>query len=351
MTDVHPVEHDPDLRAKLRAAGEADRVAREIADIERRVAGKTRTLGQDFDRVLDVLRTYGYVDVGAWELTEGGEMLARTFHECDLLVTEIVRAGLLDDLAPADLAALVSVVVYEHRSPEPAGAPWFSSPEIRDRWRRIAAISEELQAQERAVGLSEHRAPDPTFAAVAHAWVAGEGFAEVVGDEELTGGDFVRAVKQLIDLLRQLALIAPSPGTRRAAAAAAEAAFRGVVADSSAPAEVGASVTIGRGGEWGRAVAPPAHVHVATTDADVVRLLQDESASVMVAGGDLARTLGARTARTPRHRARTPDRPAGGDHRPRRGGRLCARDGQVGVVAGRVVARTRDRRDERPVRR
>ncbi len=239
MTDVHPVEHDPDLRAKLRAAGEADRVAREIADIERRVAGKTRTLGQDFDRVLDVLRTYGYVDVGAWELTEGGEMLARTFHECDLLVTEIVRAGLLDDLAPADLAALVSVVVYEHRSPEPAGAPWFSSPEIRDRWRRIAAISEELQAQERAVGLSEHRAPDPTFAAVAHAWVAGEGFAEVVGDEELTGGDFVRAVKQLIDLLRQLALIAPSPGTRRAAAAAAEAAFRGVVADSSAPAEVG----------------------------------------------------------------------------------------------------------------
>lgn len=51
-------------------------------------------------------------------------------------------------------------------------------------------------------------------------------------------------------------------------------------------------MTIGRGGEWGRAVAPPAHVHVATADADVVRLLQDESASVMVAGGDLARTLG-----------------------------------------------------------
>ena len=52
---VHPVEHDPDLRAKLRAAGEADRVAREIADIERRVAGKNQSLGHDFDRVLDVL--------------------------------------------------------------------------------------------------------------------------------------------------------------------------------------------------------------------------------------------------------------------------------------------------------
>ena len=237
---VHAVEHDPDLRAKMRAAGEAERVGREIADIERRVSGKTRTLGQDFDRVLELLRIYGYVDVDAWALSDAGEMLARTFHESDLLVAEIVRAGLLDDLGPADLAALVSVVVYEHRSQEPPGAPWFSSTEIRDRWRRVAAISEELQAQERAAGLAEHRPPDPTFAAVAHAWVAGEGFAEVVSDEELTGGDFVRAVKQLIDLLRQLALIAPAPATRRAAAAAAEAAFRGVVADSAAPTDSGA---------------------------------------------------------------------------------------------------------------
>ena len=67
--------------------------------------------------------------------------------------------------------------------------------------------------------------------------MAGEGFAEVVTDEELTGGDFVRAIKQLIDILRQLAIVAPSRDTRRAAAAAAQAAFRGVVADSSAPTE------------------------------------------------------------------------------------------------------------------
>jgi len=65
--------------------------------------------------------------------------------------------------------------------------------------------------------------------------VAGEGFAEVVGDDDLTGGDFVRTTKQLIDLLRQLAIVVPDPMTRRAAAQAAEAAFRGVVADSAAP--------------------------------------------------------------------------------------------------------------------
>ena len=99
----------------------------------------------------------------------------------------------------------------------------------------MSAISADLSARERTAGLAEHRGPDPTFAAVAFAWVAGEGFAEVVVDEELTGGDFVRTIKQLIDVLRQIALVAPDSATRRVAAAAADAAFRGVVADSSLP--------------------------------------------------------------------------------------------------------------------
>jgi ATP-dependent RNA helicase HelY len=233
--DHHPVARDPDLRVKLQASSQADRIEREIADLERRVSGKNTSLANEFDRVLDVLARYGYVDRPNWSLTDAGEMLARTFHESDLLVAEIVRSGVLDGLGAADLAALVSTVVYEHRSSETPPAPWFSSADVRDRWRRLAAISEDLRATERSVGLAEHRPPDATFAAIAYAWVAGEGFAEVVGDDEMTGGDFVRTTKQLIDLLRQLAIVSPEPATRRAAAEAAEAAFRGVVADSAAP--------------------------------------------------------------------------------------------------------------------
>ena len=35
---------------------------------------------------------------------------------------------------------------------------------------------------------------------LAHAWAAGEDLAEVISDEEISGGDFVRNIKQLIDL-------------------------------------------------------------------------------------------------------------------------------------------------------
>jgi ATP-dependent RNA helicase HelY len=233
----HPVADDPDLRERLRLAAQADRVEREIGELETRVAGRNQTLARDFDRVLSILERYGYVEIGpdAWTLTAAGHMLARTFHECDLLVAECARQGVFDGLAPSALAALASVFVYEHRSPEPPPPPWFPSADVRRRWLRIEAISDQLAADERALELAEHRPPDPTFLAVAFAWAAGEGFAEVVAEEELSGGDFVRTTKQLIDLLDQLAVVAAADATRAAARTASQLVFRGVVADAALP--------------------------------------------------------------------------------------------------------------------
>jgi ATP-dependent RNA helicase HelY len=229
---THPVEDDPELDDRLKAANQAQRVASEVEELRQRVRGRSQSIARDFDKVLGVLARWGYVD--GWSLTPAGEILARTFHESDLLVVECIRQGLLDGLDAPTLAGLVSVFVYEHRSPDAPPAPWYPSPLARRRWQSIAQISYDLQDMEEQEGLSVHRPPDPTFVAVAYAWAAGEGFAEVVAEEELSGGDFVRTMKQLIDLVRQLALVAPSRDTRRVAEQAAEALFRGVVAASSA---------------------------------------------------------------------------------------------------------------------
>ena len=233
-TGLHPVEADPDLRVRLRAAGQADRVEREIRELEHRVDHRNATLAREFDAVLDVLAERGYVDVAVWRLTERGVMLARVFHECDLLVTEVIRLGLLDGVDAATLAGLVSTFVYEHRTPDEPPAPWFPTADARRRWESIEQVSRELEYLEHRHGLTQHRPPDPTFVAVAYAWVSGEGFAELVGEEALTGGDFVRTVKQLVDLLGQIAQVAPDPATRAAAREAVDRAFRGVIADASA---------------------------------------------------------------------------------------------------------------------
>jgi len=231
MPLTHPVEDDPLLDERMKAATQAERVAREVSELRQRVGNRNQSISRDFDRVLALLERWGYTD--GWSLTEAGEMLARTFHESDLLVVECIRRGLLDGVDAPTLAALASVFVYEHRSPDEPPPPWFPSPLAKRRWLSIARLSEELAGEEAADGLGSHRPPDPTFVAVAYAWAAGEGFSEVVDPSEMSGGDFVRTIKQLIDLVRQIALVAPQRDTRRVAERAAEALFRGVVAASS----------------------------------------------------------------------------------------------------------------------
>jgi ATP-dependent RNA helicase HelY len=229
--DEHPVAADPHLAERLRAASQADRVAREVDELRAKVKGRGESLARRFDRVLRILEHWGYLD--GWSLTDGGERLARLFHECDLLVVESLRQGVLDDLDAPTLAALGSTFTYEHRSPDAPPAPWFPSQRARRRWQRIEVLARELNEMEDEAGLNLTRPPDPTFAAVAYAWASGEGFAEVVEAEELSGGDFVRNMKQLIDLLRQVGEVAPSAATRRVALDACDRLFRGVVASAT----------------------------------------------------------------------------------------------------------------------
>jgi ATP-dependent RNA helicase HelY len=224
----HPVEDDPDLPERLQAAQRADKIERELRELRRRAAGQERTVARRFDDVVALLGRWGHVD--DWTLTDAGAVLARTFHESDLLVAEVVSRGLLDGLEATATAALASVFVYEHRSADPPAPPWFPSNKVKRRWLDIEALSSSLASDEERAGLTVHRAPDPTFVAVAYAWASGDGFAELVAEEELTGGDFVRTMRQLIDLLRQLAQVAPLAATRDRCGEAADLLRRGVVA-------------------------------------------------------------------------------------------------------------------------
>jgi ATP-dependent RNA helicase HelY len=232
----HPVHHCPDRDRHLRALGQLDRARRELSDMRREVRSRTESLARRFDRVLRLLEAWGYLD--GWALTPRGEVLARTYHESDLLVAEAMASGLLDDLDPAALAGLVSCFTYEHRGPGPAPPAWFPSRLVRGRWGELERLADELRADEEAAGLPTTRPPDPGFLALAHAWAAGEPLGEVLGDEDVSGGDFVRNIKTLIDLVRQIGDVAPNPDTARAARQAAEALHRGVVSISSTLDEV-----------------------------------------------------------------------------------------------------------------
>jgi ATP-dependent RNA helicase HelY len=107
---------------------------------------------------------------------------------------------------------------------------------VAKRARAVERIAQDLRANEDDAGLPETRLPDPGFTPYAYDWASGDALADVLDDDEMTGGDFVRHVKQCIDLLRQVGDVAADDETRARSREAADACFRGVVAASSVAA-------------------------------------------------------------------------------------------------------------------
>jgi len=235
----HPVARCPELDRHLLAASERDRLRRQLTELERRVDDRTTSLTRRFDQIESLLVRRGFLD--GWELTARGEILARVFHESDLLVATVIAEGLLDDLDPPTLAGLVSLLTYEHRSKDVPAAPWYPSPLARERSAKIEVLARALVRDEERAGLPSTRLPEPTFLALAYAWAAGESFDTVISEEDVSGGDFVRNIKQLIDLLRQIGEVSPVPATKTAARGAAEALFRGIISASAEVAGTAAS--------------------------------------------------------------------------------------------------------------
>lgn len=227
---AHPCAQDPELKFKLNAAKSADRIDKEIAQLESRVDKAAEVVSQRFDDVISLLERWEYVS--DWQLTDRGRLLSRVFHESDLLVAETIATKLLDGLDPTSLAAVCSAFVYEYRRPDPAPEPTFASTQLRSRFRRIQQLSVQLQREEAAAGLTPHRQPDPGYVDTVVKWAGGAELSELL-DEDTTPGDFVRTMKQLIDLLRQVAQHAPDELTRSAADTAVTRVLRGVVLSAS----------------------------------------------------------------------------------------------------------------------
>jgi len=198
-------------------------------------------LTRQLDAVISLLDEREYIR--GWALTPDGERLVAIYHDCDLLIAEAMRTGLFDGLDAEELTELISVFTYEAR--RDAGEQIMPTSTLNDRFISLDVLATTLRARERALRLPETRTLDTGFAALAGAWISGRDLSLILMPQRknrrdpvsaepiMTGGDFVRNIKQLVDLLRQISL-SPGPSAfKPVAAQAAEQLVRGIVLAST----------------------------------------------------------------------------------------------------------------------
>ena len=197
----------------------------------------SESLVAQLDRRLAILDDRGFVE--GWQLTGDGATLAAIYHESDLLVAEVLRAGLLDGLEPAHLAGVASALTFEaRRAGDDPPAP--RQALVVERLAGVEALAAGVRSDERRVGLRRTRRPDGGLARAVVAWASGGTLDRVLRDAEVAPGDFVRNVRQIIDLIRQIGQVAQVPATREAADLAVALLRRGVVGADD-PAALGSA--------------------------------------------------------------------------------------------------------------
>ncbi len=191
-----------------------DREWRELETLTERLGVRRRALEQfrsaywqEFLNVVEVLEQFGAVRDR--RLEPRGRLIAGLRHDNELLVAEGVFRGVFTDLNAAEAAAVCSALIEEARSGEAAIARDFlkKRPRLRRKLDQLESLANTIHEAQRAHHLRIPLAVHAGFMPAVYRWASGEDDWGAIVEESFGGheGDLIRAMRRLIDLLRQLA--------------------------------------------------------------------------------------------------------------------------------------------------
>jgi ATP-dependent RNA helicase HelY len=202
----HPCHACNDRESHARIAERAERIRRESEGLRGRVENRTHVIAKTFDRICDVLTHLKYIE--GEKTLEQGKILSKIYAESDLLLTETIKRGVLNNLSAQELVAVASAMIFQSRTTENY-APKMPHNNVAQALVSIVAIWSELEELEERFGVKTQREPDFGFVFISYKWAQGNTLQSVLKGSDMSVGDFVRSTKQLIDLLTQIAGASP----------------------------------------------------------------------------------------------------------------------------------------------
>jgi ATP-dependent RNA helicase HelY len=224
----HPCHACEEREDHARWAERYLKLEREATTLRNRIEQRTNTIARQFDRVCEVLGELDYLHGD--EVTPEGQTLARIYSELDLVAAECLRGGVWEGLQAPQLAAAISALAYESRNPDDVEPPRIPGGPVKPVLAEMVSIFGRLDTLERDHRLSFLREPDLGFAWAAYRWAGGAELEDVLDEVDLAPGDFVRWVKQVVDLAEQISDAAGPGQLRETAREVVRSLRRGVVA-------------------------------------------------------------------------------------------------------------------------
>jgi superfamily II RNA helicase len=225
LLEESPCSQCDSLKTHRRLEEKVERLGKQVKRLETEVEAVTNIYWEQFLRLFDLLSEMGYIELNQ-KPTPLGVLTSNIRTENELFVAEALREKVLEDLAPEELAAVVSAMVNDSTRDNVQN---FVTPSkgVKKALSRLFKLKERVENYQGRFGITTQVNLNPVASPLVEVWAKGTSWTGLIGMTTLDQGDLVRNLRRTCDLLRQLAKTPNMPDTiSRTAHTALEAILR-----------------------------------------------------------------------------------------------------------------------------
>jgi len=212
LTSLHhgyPVHRHPDLLTHYAAVEKKETLRDRVGTLRHLLSDESLRLFPDFLQRKNLLRTLGYISQDDDTVGIKGRVACEV-NTCDeLIVTELVFEGVLNDLHPSEIVAALSSLIFQEKNDD-----GWSSEDLPDTlvtccetMRSIALRLGQLQKEHGLeIDPEEYRASSLKFGVVhvVYEWARGVPFRDICDLTSVQEGSIVRCITRLDELCREV---------------------------------------------------------------------------------------------------------------------------------------------------
>ena len=184
-----------------------DRFQSKLKKLDKEIERQRDIFWNNFLAHRSVLIDFGYLKDDY--PTEKGVTTSQIRSENELFIAEIIFSGVLENLTPSQLAAVICAITTEDLRIDIPYLP-ISEP-VRKTLNNIRNIRRKVEKVQNYYSVEAPAYINPYFSSLIELWVEGAEWETVTEQIDMGEGDIVRSFKRVVDVLRQFTTISNVP--------------------------------------------------------------------------------------------------------------------------------------------
>ncbi len=205
--EKHPCHGCKELSNHSRLVTEQKKILDRLLDLQNQPEELIESRVRFLDPMISVLKSFGFL-TREGKVTPKGALMKLIFNENSMLIAQILHDGVLDGLKVEEKAAVLSTFVYESRYPRDKWVRKKLGESIYGIYRNIVRLDRQISRKEEKLGIPRDfsmRVLSSQLMVPTLRWAKGHGLVESIRGSKVSEGDFIRGMRRLVDLCRQIA--------------------------------------------------------------------------------------------------------------------------------------------------